>query len=429
MTGMDAEEQARAARGAGLRLAAASAAERNRLLESIASALEAQSGQLLAVNAQDVAAARKEGLAQALLARLALSPAKIAQMAAGVRDVAGLPDPLGVVLRRVELDRGLELEQVTVPIGLIGVIFESRPDALVQIAALALKSGNAVILKGGSEAAGTNAALHRIIRESVQANAPGLADAVQLVADRSEMGQMLALDHLIDLVIPRGSNQLVRSIKDATRIPVLGHTEGVCHLYVDAAADAAMALDLAWDAKCQYPAVCNAIETLLVHRAIARRWLPALGQRLAGVQLRCDPESRLWIPAAAAATDDDWRAEYNDLILAVRVVGSLQEAIEHVNRFGSHHTDAIVTEDEEAAEAFLDGVDSASVMWNCSTRFADGYRYGLGAEVGISTNKIHARGPVGLEGLTIYKYRLKGRGHTVAEYAEGRRRFTHRPLP
>jgi glutamate-5-semialdehyde dehydrogenase len=230
-------------------------------------------------------------------------------------------------------------------------------------------------------------------------------------------------------VIPRGSNELVRSIKDSTRIPVLGHTEGVCHLYIDAAADLAMALDLAWDAKCQYPAVCNAIETLLVHRAIAPRCLPALAERLTGVELRCDAESRALVPSAAAASEDDWRAEYGDLILAVRVVGSLDEAIDHINSFGSHHTDAIVTGDADAAQAFLDKVDSASVMWNCSTRFADGYRYGLGAEVGISTNKIHARGPVGLEGLTIYKFRVKGAGHTVAPYADGRRRFTHRPLP
>ncbi len=425
---MDAEHQALAARQAGLRLAATPVAARNRLLEAVAAAIEAQAGRLLETNAADVAAARAAGLRPSLLARLALSPAKVSAMAAGVRDVAGLPDPLGVVLRRTELDAGLELEQVTVPIGLIGVIFESRPDALVQIAALALKSGNAVILKGGSEAAGSNAALHRIIQECARGEAPELAAAVQLVGGRSEMRDMLSLDHLIDLVIPRGSNELVRSIKDSTRIPVLGHTEGVCHLYVDAAADTGMALDIAWDAKCQYPAVCNAIETLLVHRSIATRYLPALALRLAGVELRCDPESRALIPSAVAAAEEDWRAEYNDMILAVRVVGSLQEAVDHINSFGSHHTDAIVTADAAAARAFLDGVDSASVMWNCSTRFADGYRFGLGAEVGISTNKIHARGPVGLEGLTIYKFRVTGSGQTVAPYADGRRRFLHRRL-
>ena len=425
---MDAEQQARAARSSGARLAAASAAVRNRLLGSVAEALEAGRPRLLAANAEDVAEAKRSGLKGSLLARLALSAAKVAEMVAGVRDLARLPDPLGVVLRRTELDRGLELEQITVPIGLIGVIFESRPDALVQISALALKSGNAVILKGGSEASRTNAALHGLIQQAVRDVRPDLADAVQLVASRAEMREMLALEHLIDLVVPRGSYELVRSIKDSTRIPVLGHTEGVCHLYVDAAADPAMALDVAWDAKCQYPAVCNAIETLLVHRGIAAGFVPALAARLAGVELRCDEESLALIPSAKAATDGDWRAEYNDLILAVRVVGSADEAIDHINTFGSHHTDAIVTSDESVARAFLDGVDSSSVMWNCSTRFADGYRYGLGAEVGISTNKIHARGPVGLEGLTIYKFRVIGHGQTVTQYAEGRRRFTHRRL-
>jgi glutamate-5-semialdehyde dehydrogenase len=315
-----------------------------------------------------------------------------------------------------------------VPIGVIGVIFESRPDALVQIATLALKSGNAVILKGGSEASSTNAALHQAIQAAVREVQPDLVDAVQLVGGRSEMREMLALDHLIDLVVPRGSMELVCSIKEATRIPVLGHTEGVCHLYVDSSAERAMALDIAWDAKCQYPAVCNAIETLLVHREIAGAYLPALAARLAEVELRCDAESLALIPSARPATEEDWRAEYNDLILAVRVVGSLDEAIDHINTFGSHHTDAIVASDERAAREFLQRVDSSSVMWNCSTRFADGFRYGLGAEVGISTNKIHARGPVGLEGLTIYKYRVVGRGHTVADYADGRRRFLHRRL-
>jgi glutamate-5-semialdehyde dehydrogenase len=425
---VDAERQASDARRAGLRLAATTGAVRNRLLEAVAEALAASGGGLLAANEADLADARRDGLRQSLLARLALSPRKIEGMVDGVREVAGLPDPLGVVLRRTELDRGLELEQATVPIGLIGVIFESRPDAFVQISALALKSGNAVILKGGSEAARTNAVLHSLVQQAVRSVRPDLVDAVQLVASRSEMREMLALDHLIDLVIPRGSNELVRSIKDNTRIPVLGHTEGVCHLYVDAAADLEMAVEVAYDAKCQYPAVCNAIETLLVHRAVAPRCLPALARRLAGVELRCDPESLALVPGARAATDDDWRAEYNDLILAVRVVGSLEDAIEHINTYGSHHTDAIVTGDEAAARAFLDRVDSSSVMWNCSTRFADGYRYGLGAEVGISTNKIHARGPVGLEGLTIYKFRVVGHGQTVADYAQGRRRFVHRRL-
>jgi glutamate-5-semialdehyde dehydrogenase len=424
----EAARQAQRARAAGGRLAATPADLRNRLLLTVADAIEARAAQVLAVNAEDVAEARSTGVKPALVARLALSPKKMAEIVTGVRDTARLPDPLGAVLRRTQLDDGLELELISVPIGLIGVIFESRPDALVQISALALKSGNAAILKGGSEATRTNSALHGLIVEAVRSVRTDLADALQLVGGRAEMGEMLALEHLIDLVIPRGSNELVRAIKDQTRIPVLGHTEGVCHLYVDAAADLDMAVEIAWDAKCQYPAVCNAIETLLVHRAVAPRYLPAAAARLAGVELRCDGESRPLMPGAVAAAAEDWRAEYNDLILAVRVVGSLQEAIDHVNTYGSHHTDAIVTADEAAARTFLDAVDSASVMWNCSTRFADGYRYGLGAEVGISTNKIHARGPVGLEGLTIHKYRVVGSGHTVKDYVDGKRRFTHRRL-
>jgi glutamate-5-semialdehyde dehydrogenase len=257
---------------------------------------------------------------------------------------------------------------------------------------------------------------------------PAFRDGLQLVESRADVRELLALDRLIDLLIPRGSNELVKSIQENTRIPVLGHAEGVCHLYVDAEADLSMAVELAYDAKCQYPAVCNAIETLLVHERVAREFLPRLAARLRQVELRGDERTRAIIPVAREATEEDWRAEYNDLILSIRVVDSLKEAIEHINAYGSHHTDAIVTGNEPSARRFLAEVDSASVMWNCSTRFADGYRYGLGAEVGIATGKIHARGPVGLEGLTSTKHLLEGRGQGVAAYAEGRRRFTHREL-
>ncbi|HVO77497.1 MAG TPA: glutamate-5-semialdehyde dehydrogenase, partial [Methanomassiliicoccales archaeon] len=295
---------------------------------------------------------------------------------------------------------------------------------------LCLKSGNAVLLKGGSEARNTNEALARVIMDSAVSADEGFEDAVQLLPTREEFRELLKQDDLVDLIVPRGSNELVRSIKESTKIPVLGHAAGVCHTYVDEDADVEMAVRVCYDAKCQYPAVCNAMETLLVHRKIGEAFLPKMARKFAEakVELRGDEDSR-HLAKMKEATKDDWYAEYNDLILSVRIVDSLEEAVEHINRYGSHHTDAIVTNDEERARRFMDSVDSASVMWNCSTRFADGYRYGLGAEVGISTNKTHARGPVGLEGLTIYKWRLSGEGQIVADYVgRGAKRFTHKRL-
>jgi len=424
---MRVEEQAGRARQASYRLATLSTEVKNRALESAARALEGHGREILAGNLKDQEQARKLGLKDALLKRLILSEGKLTQIVESVREVVRLPDPVGRRLLVRELDDGLVLTKLTVPIGVIGVIFESRPDALVQIASLGLKSGNAVILKGGSEARLSNRILFTLIREAVEAADPAFRDALQLVETREDVRQLLALDQLIDLMIPRGSGELVKSIQENTRIPVLGHAEGVCHLYVDRDAELSMAVELAYDAKCQYPAVCNAIETLLVHGEVAPQFLPRLAARLRGVELRGDARTRAIIPAREVA-EADWRAEYNDLILAIRVVSCLEEAVAHINRYGSHHTDAIVTSDSAAARRFLAEVDSASVMWNCSTRFADGYRYGLGAEVGISTGKVHARGPVGLEGLTSTKYVLEGSGQVVADYAEGRRRFTHREL-
>lgn len=426
---MRVEDQVRRAKAAALKLASADASVRDAVLEAAACALDEARPSILESNREDVARSRADGLGAALLKRLELSTGKIDSMVAGVREVAALDDPLGRVVRETELDDGLLLRQVTVPIGVIGIIFESRPDALVQIGSLCLKSGNAVVLKGGSEAARTNAVLHGLIRGAVRRTAPELEDAIALVESREEIRSLLALDDLVDLVIPRGSADLVRSIKESTRIPVLGHSDGVCHLYVDAGADLEMAWNLARDSKCQYPAVCNAIETLLVHRAVAGQFLAALGQRLPGVELRGDADALVLLPAGAVpATEEDWRTEYNDLILSVKVVGSLQEAIDHINTYGSRHTDAIVTGDSVAAEKFLQEVDAGSVMWNCSTRFADGFRYGFGAEVGISTSKIHARGPVGLDGLTTTKFRVTGGGQVVADYVDGRRRLKHRRI-
>jgi glutamate-5-semialdehyde dehydrogenase len=421
------EESGRAA----LRLANADEATRNDALRSIADALRANEAAILDANARDVEAA-EEMLArgeysQALVDRLKLDAAKLDDIAGMVESVAEQEDPLGRTLAARELDEGLELFRVSVPIGVVATVFESRPDALVQIAALALKSGNAVILKGGSEASESNRVLHRVIREATADLPDGWAG---LVEAHEEVDRLLERDDAVDLVMPRGSSEFVSYIQDNTQIPVLGHTEGVCHVYVDDDADVEMAADVAFDAKVQYPAVCNAVETLLVNESVAPDLLPDLVDRYeeAGVELRGDAATRD-IVDVGAATDDDWDTEYGDLELSIKLVGDAYEAVEHVNAHGSKHTESIVTEDRATADAFMTGIDAASVFHNASTRFADGYRYGLGAEVGISTGKVHARGPVGLEGLTTYKYYLEGDGHLVASYSgEDALPFTHREL-
>ena len=424
---MTVQEQAQAAKRASFRLAGASTELKNRALAAIAEVLEQNRSRILEENRKDQKQAAKNGLNDSLFKRLVLTDQKFDQVVESVRDVARLEDPVGKTLLVRELDKGLVLRKNTVPIGVIGVIFESRPDALVQISSLCVKSGNVVILKGGSEALHSNRILFELIREAAEATDPVFKDTLHLVETREQIGELLELDRWIDLMIPRGSNELVRRIQENTRIPVLGHAEGICHLYVDREADLDMAVEVAYDAKCQYPAVCNAIETLLVHSGAAEEYLPRLADRLEGVELRGDERTR-GIIEARTAEESDWRAEYNDLILSIRMVDSLDEAVDHINTYGSHHTDSIITGSEAAARRFLADVDSSSVMWNCSTRFADGFRYGLGAEVGISTGKIHARGPVGLEGLTSSKYILEGDGQVVSGYADGSRRFTHRDL-
>ncbi|MGC8802996.1 MAG: glutamate-5-semialdehyde dehydrogenase, partial [Bacteroidales bacterium] len=326
------------------------------------------------------------------------------------------------------LDEGLELYRVSCPIGVIGVIFESRPDALVQISSLCLKSGNAVLLKGGSEAAHTNRILAEIIASASQQS--GIPTGwIQLLESRADVNEMLKMDEYIDLIIPRGSNEFVRYIMDHSRIPVLGHADGICHVYVDAEADMDMAMKIAVDSKTQYVAVCNAAETLLVHKDIAATFLPRLKEQLDKfpVELRGCQRTQQIIPVHPA-TEEDWKTEYLDYIWSIRIVDNVQEAIEHVNRYGSGHTETIVTNNAHTAKMFMDLCDSGNLFWNASTRFSDGYRYGLGAEVGISTNKIHARGPVGLEGLVIYKWKLIGKGHIVDDYTSGVRRFTHRKI-
>lgn len=403
-------------------------AQRQQALEAMAAALQRHSDAIVEANRQDLEQAMTEGLAPALVARLKLDAGKLAGAIDGVRQVAALTDPLGVRQLHRELDEGLVLERISVPLGVLGVIFEARPDAVIQIASLAIRSGNGAILKGGSEAHRTNRAVIEALQQGLGGTAVS-ADALALLTTRQESLGLLRLDGLVDLIIPRGSNALVRFIQDNTRIPVLGHADGVCHLYVDAQVDIPQAVRIAIDSKSQYPAACNAIETLLVHQDSAPAFLAAAVPALeaAGVRLRGDCRSQS-LGVAEAATEEDWDREYLDLILAVRVVSDLEEALEHIRRHGSRHTEAIATRDVATAERFLRAVDSAGVFHNCSTRFADGFRYGFGAEVGISTQTLPPRGPVGLEGLVTYRYRLRGDGHVAADFAEGRRRFSHRDL-
>ena len=341
-----------------------------------------------------------------------------------------MSDPIGRVTLATELDEDLTLYRVTCPIGVIGVIFESRPDALVQISSLCLKSGNAVLLKGGSEAENSNRALFRAIHSSaVEQGIP--AEAMALLESREDVNALLGADGFVDLIVPRGSNDLVRFIQQNTGIPVIGHAEGICHIYVDRDGDLEKAVRIIFDAKVEYPAACNAVETVLVHRDVAASLLPRVAESLQsrGVELRCDERSIQYVADAKPSNVSDWSTEYCDLILSIKVVDSLDEAIQHINLHGSNHTDAIVTEKDAAWERFFAGVSSAGVYLNASTRFADGYRYGFGAEVGISTGKLHPRGPVGLEGLVTYKYKLVGDGHTANMYsASGGRKFTHRKL-
>ncbi|MFO7926290.1 MAG: glutamate-5-semialdehyde dehydrogenase [Halobacteriota archaeon] len=435
MSECDTDRQVTEAQRAALKLANVDESDRNAALRSIADAVREHDEEILAANAEDVTEAEamleRGEYTRALVDRLKLDGAKLESIAEMVDSVAGQDDPLGETLSARELDEGLELYRVAVPIGVIATVFESRPDALVQIAALAMKSGNAVILKGGSEAKESNRTLYRIIREATDEHFETLPDGwAQLIEAHEEVDRLLQLDEKVDLVMPRGSSEFVSYIQDNTQIPVLGHTEGVCHVYVDEEADLSMAEDIAFDAKVQYPAVCNAVETLLVNGSVASDFLPGLVERYedAGVELRGDAAARE-IVGVGEATADDWRTEYGDLELSIKVVGDVYEAVEHINANGSKHTESIVTENAETAETFMTGIDAASVFHNASTRFADGYRYGLGAEVGISTGKIHARGPVGLEGLTTYKYYLEGDGHLVATYAgEDALPFSHRDL-
>lgn len=421
---------AQATRQAAQTLASLSAEAKNRAIEAVAAALEAHADRIVAANQADCAAALADNLAKPLYGRLKLDGGKLAGAIAGVRDVARLPDPVGTVQIHRELDEGLILKRLAVPLGVLGVIFESRPDAVMQISALAIKSGNGVILKGGKEAVRSCTALVEAIKQGLEQAGVDPA-AVQLLTTREETRALLDLEGYVDLIIPRGSNAFVRFVQENTRIPVLGHADGICHLYVDSEADLEQAIAIALDAKTAYPSACNAIETLLIHQAVADQGLPGLAAALhdAQVELRGDRQTRQILPDVAPATEEDWATEYSDLILAIKVVASVEEAIAHINTYGSRHTEAIATRNSATAAHFMDRVDAAGVYHNCSTRFADGFRYGFGAEVGISTQKMPPRGPVGLEGLVTYKYQLVGHGHVSTTYSgSDAKPFTHRDL-
>lgn len=410
-------------------LSTSSSTVRNELLLRIANGLETDQKLLFDANKDDMEAAEAAGEKTPLLKRLKFNDDKLSAVCEGIRQVSRLADPINEVKQRRLLDDGFLLEQVTFPIGVIGMIFEARPDALVQIVSLCLKSGNGIILKGGKEAVLTNRALVASIRKSCEGSPLG-SDWLILLESHDDVDEMLKMDKDIDLLIPRGSNAFVRYVMDHTKIPVMGHADGICAMYVDQAADLDMAVKCAVDSKIQYPAACNALETLLVHSAVAESLLPRLAVAMAknGVTLKGNPRVRKYIDCEAA-TEEDFHTEFLSLTLAVKVVDSYEEAVEHIAEHGSHHTDCIITEDEHTARRFLRDVDSADVFWNCSTRFSDGFRFGLGAEVGISTGKIHARGPVGLAGLMSSKWLLRGHGQTVAEYAGAdAKKFLHDDL-
>lgn len=420
---------ARAARQGQRKLAAADSSVRDRILIELGDQLERRQAEILDANRQDFDAALANDLAPPLLHRLELTAAKLETLRTGVRQLAQEADPIGRPISRLELDTGLELRQVKSPIGVLLIIFESRPGAVIQIGSLALRSGNAVLLKGGSEASRSNRVLIDCLRSALD-TADQSPDVVCGVEGREAAQALLAHDDLIDLVIPRGSGQLVRAIQSATRIPVLGHAEGICHLYLHADADPQIAVRVAVDGKCSYPAACNATETLLVHKEFLPLLAPVATALVeAGVELRCDEVSRPHVPQSVAAGEEDGTIEYGDLILAVRTVSNMAAAIDHIHCFGSAHTDAIVSESAEIQQRFLAAVDSASVLVNVSTRFADGFRYGLGAEVGISTGRIHARGPVGVEGLLTTRWLLSGSGQCTTDYGPGKKAFSHRRLP
>ncbi|MEL7244884.1 MAG: glutamate-5-semialdehyde dehydrogenase [Cyanobacteria bacterium J06573_2] len=423
-------QTAKQTRLAAMKLAVLSTAAKNEAIEAIAVALESAQDEIIQANIADCEAALSEGIAKPLYKRLQLDEHKLRDNIVGVRDISKLPDPVGSIQIHRKLDNGLILKRVSCPLGVLGIIFEARPEAAIQIATLAIKSGNGVILKGGKEAIRSCEAIVKAIKRGLSQTTVD-PDTVQLLTTREETLELLKLDKYVDLIIPRGSNSFVQFVQQNTSIPVLGHADGICHLYIDKTADIDKAVNIAVDSKTHYPAACNAIETLLIHQDIASSFLPKIAEALQklNVELRGDENTRSILSNIALATEADWETEYSDLILSIKVVNSLTEAITHINEYGSKHTDAIVTEDIKAAEDFSSLVDAAGVYHNCSTRFADGFRYGFGAEVGISTQQIPPRGPVGLEGLVTYKYKMTGNGHVASSYTgKDAKPFLHKDL-
>ncbi len=417
------QEQVRRVKQAAPKLAATTNEQRNAALAAVREALLQHQEEIFEANRQDMKQAEADGVSGPVLKRLKFDEGKLRDVTAGISDLTKMEDPLFQTQFARKLDEGLVLKRVTCPIGVIGVIFEARPDALVQISALCIKSGNCVILKGGSEALRSNKKLFDIIHEAIIA--AGLpADSMMQLEARSEINELLECHESVDLLIPRGSNAFVQYIMNHTKIPVMGHADGICHIYVDKDADLAKAVPIIVDAKTQYVSACNTVETLLVHEDIKDRLFPMLKEALDAkkVELRGTKDVAAVVDCVPSTEADD-KTEYLDYILSAKTVKNMDEAIDHINHFGSHHTDCIITENPDAAEHFMNLVDSAGVYQNCSTRFADGYRYGFGAEVGISTGKLHARGPVGLEGLVSYKYKLYGTGQIVDDYASGKKQF------
>lgn len=432
---MTLENIAKAAKNSSYRLASLSAKIKNKALEEIAKAMENRREEILAANAKDLAEAQKlvdsGKMSKALLGRLKLDENKLHDVIHGIYDVIELEDPINKKLMATELDKGLELYKISCPIGVIAVIFEARPDVVPQIVSLAIKSSNAVILKGGSEATNTNIVLINIINDVLSKISEFPLGAVNLIKTREDVKELLNMDKFVDLIIPRGGNALVKYIKENTKIPVLGHADGICHIYIDATAELEKTINICIDAKTQYPSACNAVETILINKTVSDLFVKKLLKALdtEGIIIKGDDKIQELGENITPATEEDWATEYSDKIVSIKIVDDIIEAIDHINNYGSGHTDCIITEDKHQTQIFMNLVDSAGVYHNASTRFADGFRYGLGAEVGISTNKTHARGPVGLEGLTIYKYKLFGKGQIVANYTGvNAKPFTHKNL-
>ena len=428
------ESIAQNAKLASYSLASLDTLTKNNALEAVADKLEQNKHLILQENAKDLEAAKtllESGeINQSTYNRLKLDENKMRDMIQGIRDVKRLDDPVNKKLWAMGMDTGLDLYRVSCPIGVIGVIFEARPDVIPQISALAIKSANAVILKGGKEAYNTNVILTKLINEALAQTESFPKDTINLIFSREDVAKMLTMDKYIDLIIPRGGNALVQYIKSNTKIPVMGHADGICHIYIDEFADVKKATDICIDAKTQYPSACNAVETALIHESLLENYLPQLviEYEKAGVTVKACEKCKEFVPHVQLATKEDWATEYGDKIISIKAVKDIFDAIAHINVYGSGHTDCIISEDKQSIEVFMNLVDSAGVFANASTRFADGFRYGLGAEVGISTAKTHARGPVGLEGLVIYKYKMYGSGQTVAPYADGKKTFIHQRI-